>query len=294
MINGAAMIAPQKDLATIPDEQMFENNRKQGMLGSAVVIAELIFHTIVRDVRKTHSNAFIALIKNMMTIFIFVTVFYLFFAVLQIRGIAVRGDFMLYLMSGIFLFLTHIRAVSSVVNSEGPGSPMMQHAPMSTAIAIASAALGALYIQLLSMLLILAGYHMFITPITILNPGGAFAMLMLAWISGCSVGLVLLSLKPWFPTFVSLATTFYQRANMVASGKMFLANSLPSYMLAMFEWNPLFHTIDQARGFVFVNYFPRVTSWEYVVWLTIILTMVGLMGEFFTRKHASASWNARR
>jgi ABC-type polysaccharide/polyol phosphate export permease len=39
-----------------------------------------------------------------------------------------------------------------------------------------------------------------------------------------------------------------QRANMIASGKMFVANALPGFMLAMFGWNPLFHCIDQARG----------------------------------------------
>jgi ABC-type polysaccharide/polyol phosphate export permease len=50
---------------------------------------------------------------------------------------------------------------------------------------------------------------------------------------------------------------------MIASGKMFVANTLPPAMLAMFDWNPLFHIIDQCRGFVFNNYFPRNSNWEY-------------------------------
>lgn len=41
---------------------------------------------------------------------------------------------------------------------------------------------------------------------------------------------------------------------MIASGKMFVANTLPNFMLAMFDWNPLLYTIDQARGFAFINY----------------------------------------
>ena len=81
---------------------------------------------------------------------------------------------------------------------------------------------------------------------------------------------------------------------MVASGKMFLANTLPSSMLAYFNWNPLFHIIDQARGFVFVNYNPHNSSIAYPVYLTFALLMIGLMGDFFTRKYASASWSARR
>ncbi len=35
---------------------------------------------------------------------------------------------------------------------------------------------------------------------------------------------------------------------MIASGKMFVANMLPTSMLLMLDWNPLFHCIDQARG----------------------------------------------
>jgi hypothetical protein len=31
------------------------------------------------------------------------------------------------------------------------------------------------------------------------------------------------------------------------------ANTMPYFMLAMFDWNPLFHLIDQARGFTFIN-----------------------------------------
>ncbi len=81
---------------------------------------------------------------------------------------------------------------------------------------------------------------------------------------------------------------------MIASGKMFVANSLPAFMISMFDWNPLFHTIDQARGYAFINYVPRNSNWEYVVYLSLTLLMIGLMGEFYTRKHASASWSARR
>jgi ABC-type polysaccharide/polyol phosphate export permease len=126
------------------------------------------------------------------------------------------------------------------------------------------------------------------------NPIQALGMLLLAWLSGGAVGLVFLAASPWYPTPVGVLRTIYQRANMIASGKMFVANSLTPQMLALFDWNPLFHTIDQARGYAFINYFPRNSSWEYALWFTLIFMMIGLMGEFFTRKHVSASWFARR
>ncbi|WP_380056070.1 ABC transporter permease [Falsihalocynthiibacter sp. SS001] len=274
---------------------MFQvQTHKQGGLYSAFTLLELIYHATVREVRKTHGNAIIGLLLNMMQTVVLVLVFYLMFSVLGLRGTAVRGDFLLYIMSGIFLFLTHTKAMGAVVGSAGPTSPMMLHAPMNTIVAIASSALSSLYIQVLSMTVVLFLYHTAFTPVVINQPVGAFAMLLLSWATGVAVGMVFLALKPWFPGFVALASTIYARANMIASGKMFLAKTLPGWMLSMFDWNPLFHTIDQARGFVFINYVATVSSISYPVKVTIALTMIGLMGEFYTRRHASLSWSAGR
>lgn len=273
---------------------MFLQSRRQTRLSAAVQIAELVFHSIVRSVRKRHNNAVIAILLNMLQIFVFVLVFYFMFVVLGLRGSAVRGDFLLYVMSGIFLFICHTKAVAAVAGAEGPNSAMMQHAPMNTIIAIAAAALGSLYVQTLSMVVILYIYHIGFTPIEIEQPVAAYGMLLLSWFTGCAVGLIFLVLKPWFPVAVGILVTIYQRANMIASGKMFLANTLPGYMLSMFDWNPLFHTIDQARGFVFINYNPHYSSWQYAWWVGVVLIMLGLMGEFYTRRHVSVSWGARR
>ncbi|WP_300032908.1 ABC transporter permease [uncultured Roseobacter sp.] len=274
---------------------MFQaSDKRQGAFASAFTILALIYHSVVRSVRKTHTNAFLAIGINLLQAVIFVVAFYAMFSILGMKGMAVRGDFLLYIMSGVFLFMTHTKAMGAVVASEGPASPMMQHAPMNTIIAIASAALGSLYIQVLSMAVILFVYHVAWTPISIEDPFAAFAMFMLAWFTGVAIGLVLLALKPWMPQFVTIFNTIYQRANMIASGKMFVANVMPGYMLAMFDWNPLFHCIDQARGYIFLNYVPRYTNWEYAVIVGLILVMIGLMGEFYTRRHASISWSARR
>jgi ABC-type polysaccharide/polyol phosphate export permease len=274
---------------------MFQSKRKpKGGLSSALSIGELVYHSIVRNVRKQHNNALVALAMNIMQTVLFIAAFYLMFSILGMRGAAVRGDFVIYLMSGIFLYLTHIKAVGAVMSSEGPASPMMQHAPMNTIISILSAAFGALYIQVLSLIIVLFAYHVAITPVHIEQPMEAFGMVVLAWFTGCSLGLVFLALKPWAPSVVAMIAMVYQRANMIASGKMFVANTLPSYMLTMFDWNPLFHCIDQARGFAFINYNPRYSNWEYAFWVGIVFVMIGLMGEFYTRRHASLSWDARR
>ena len=275
-------------------ENMFETTRQTTRSRSAFNMLELIYHSIVRDIRKDHRNALVGLIMNMMQTVIFVAAFYFMFSILGLRGAAIRGDFLLYIMSGIFLFLTHTKAMAAVLKAEGPSSAMMKHAPMNTIVAIAASTISALYIQVLSLSVVLYLYHVIMGPITIYDPAGAMGMILLAWFSGVAVGMIFSALKPWIPGFVNVASTIYSRANMIASGKMFVANTLPGFMLTMFDWNPLFHAIDQARGFAFINYNPHNSSISYPIIVSIILIMVGLMLEFYTRKNASVSWEAAR
>ncbi len=273
---------------------MFEARRSMTRSRSAFSMLGLIYHSIVREIRKDHRNAVVGLIMNMMQTVIFVTAFYFMFTLLGLKGTAIRGDFMLYIMSGIFLFLTHTKAMGAVLKAESPASALMKHAPMNTIIAISSAAIASLYIQLLSIAVVLYLYHVILSPITIHDPTGAIGMVLPAWFSGVAVGIIFSPLKPWFPGFISILPSIYARANMIASGKMFVANTMPGFMLTMFDWNPLFHAIDQARGFVFTNYNPHYSTISCPMKVSIVLIMVGLMLEFYTRKNASASWEAAR
>jgi len=271
---------------------MFQPKAKYSAFQSALNIAELIYHAIVRDVRKSHGNALIGLGMSILQTVVLVIVFFVMFSILGLRGTALRGDFLLYIMSGIFLFLTHNKAVGAVTGAEGPASPMMNHAPMNTTIAITSSAISSLYIQVLALMVILFVYHVGFVPLDIYQPIQAFGMILLAWFSGVAVGMVFLALKPWAPGLIGLVQQIYTRANMLASGKMFVANAMPGYMIAMFDWNPLFHCIDQARGFVFINYNPHFSNISYPLYLSLALIMLGLMGEFYTRKQVSISWTA--
>lgn len=273
-------------------QAMFQRTPRVSGVYAAASLAELIYHSTVRSIRKGSGNALVGLLMNVSQTIILVLTFYVMFTVLGLRGNAIRGDFLLYIMTGIFLFMTHSKALGAVMGSEGPTSAMMKHAPMNTVIAISAAALSSLYTQLLSVFVVLFLYHVAWTPVHIEDPIGALGMILLSWFTGVAIGMVFLAAKPWAPGFFGLAASIYSRANMIASGKMFLANTLPHWMLTMFDWNPLFHTIDQARGFTFINYNPHYSTVSYPVYVGITLLMIGLMGEFFTRKRVSLSWTA--
>jgi ABC-type polysaccharide/polyol phosphate export permease len=263
-------------------------------LKSGFEFLELIYHATIRNLRKSHGNAVYGMVMNVVQAALILVIFIVMFSILGLKGTAVRGDFVLYVMSGVFMFLTHTKALGAVSGADGPTSPMMMHAPMNPIISITAAALAALYQQVFAAAVILLFYHTLWTPITIHEPAGMLGMMLLSWFSGAAIGMIFLAAKPWQPELVGILSTIYQRANMIASGKMFVANAAPASIRAMFDWNPLFHTIDQARGFTFLNYNPRYTSIDYPIYVALVCIMIGLMGEFYTRKHASLSWQKRQ
>lgn len=253
----------------------------------------LVYHSVVRDVRKGNGNALQALALEVLQSAIIVIFFYVMIEFLGMRGIAVRGSFVLYVLSGVFLYMTHNKAIGAV----GGGSatnPMLKHAPVSTLMMIAAGAISSIYIQILAIFIITFVANVLIDPFTVYNMKVVFLCLFLAWASGVAIGLVFMALKPFFPETIKLISTIYRRANMIFSGKMFLANSIPSTMLPFFNWNPLFHTIDQARGAAFVNYTPHITDLWYPAYVTFALVTIGMMLEHWSRKYVSESWSSRQ
>ncbi len=74
---------------------------------------------------------------------------------------------------------------------------------------------------------------------------------------------------------------------------MFVANTLPDFMLAMFACNLLFHASDQAQGFAVINYNPLNSSIIYPINVGIALIALALIGEYYTRKKAPLSWSGK-
>ncbi len=255
---------------------------------------KLLYHTIVKDTRESDGNALRGLIKELMQTLLLVTMFYVMINVLSMRGAVVRGNFVLFLMSGIFLFMTHNKAVSKISGSGNATNPMLKHAPVSTLLLILSTALSSLYIQIFSMSIVFLIAHTLIEPIVFYNFKGFIFCFFIAWLSGASIGLLFLAIAPFAPSIIGLVSSFYRRANMIFSGKMVLASTIPGFLLPMFTWNPLFHSIDQARGYTFINYNARVTDINYPIILSFIFIVIGIMLEHWARKYVSESWSKRQ
>lgn len=273
---------------------MFTQHRTRSMGGAVFTTLALIYHQTVQNLRQTHRNAVVGLLLTMLQASIMILAFFLMYLIIGTRTAPLRGDFMLFIMSGIFLFMAFNQCLAKVAAAGKATSAMLKHGPMNTAISMCGAALSALYNNVLSALVLVGLYHVLWQPIEIENWRAALGMMVFAWFSGGTIGLLLLSITTWLPEIGPMLSRIIRRVNMIASGKMFVANMMPTFMLNMFDWNPLFHIIDQNRGFVFINYTPHNSNLAYPFYFTLTMLMIGLMAEFVTRNAISLSWNAAR
>lgn len=267
--------------------------RNRNLLEAAFSFWTLVYHSIVRRVRTKSGNATLGLLVEVSQSLLMVGMFLLIFEFMGLRALAIRGNSVLFIITGVFLFLTHNTAISSVMGASNNTTPIMKHAPMTTMIAILSTALAGLYLQLLAFAIIYFIVHIFVGGMDIQDPVGLILPFFLSWASGCTIGLLFMCIRPLAPKFVTMVAMVYRRANMITSGKMVAANTMGAAMIKWFDWNPLFHTIDQARGAAFVNYTPRNSSMEYAIYFTLVTLVIGLMGERWLRNNISLSWNAR-
>ncbi|MBA4490771.1 ABC transporter permease [Paracoccus sp. S1E-3] len=273
---------------------MFQQRRTTNLFQAALTTIALIYHMTVYKLRKGERSAIVGLLMTILRGLMMVAGFYALFMILGVRDSPIRGNFIVYIMTGIFMFMTHNQGIMAVMSAEGPVSPLMKHTPMNTAISISASALASLYQQVLACTVLLLFTNTFIEPLGIEQLIPCIGMFLLAWFSGCCIGMVFRAAQPWWPRGVMIASQFYMRMNMFTSGKMVVANTLPHFILRAFDWNPLFHIIDQTRGFAFINYTPHNSSLLYPIYVTMVLAMIGLMGEFVTRNEVSLSWTAGR
>jgi ABC-type polysaccharide/polyol phosphate export permease len=273
---------------------MFAQRRNRNMLEAGFTTLSLIYHITANNLRKGQRNAVVGLLMTVAQALVMIAGFYLMYIIMGVRKSPIRGDFIVYIMTGIFMFMAHTQAIGAVAGAGSPTNQMMKHGPMNTAVMMAGAALAALYRQTFSSIVVLVAYNYLVQPIHIDRPLACYGMLLMAWFAGCCIGLIFLAFRPWWPQGAQVLTSFYQRMNMIFSGKMFVANTLPVYLLHAFAWNPLFHIIDQTRGYAFINYSPRNSSLAYPIYCIVALLMIGLMAEYVSRKSVSISTLAGR
>jgi hypothetical protein len=167
-------------------------------VSATLAILELIYHNAAHHVRKQHRNAVLAVLTSILQSVATVAVFYIMFSILGIRGAAIRGDFLLYIMSGVFMFFTHVKAITPstgrrarLAHDAAPADDDGHRHRLGRAVGALRPGPDGVRDPV--------GLSPRLGPITIYDPAGAMGMLILAWFSGVAIGMLFLGLKPWAP-----------------------------------------------------------------------------------------------
>ncbi|MEP3667923.1 MAG: hypothetical protein ABJN42_14460 [Roseibium sp.] len=264
-------------------------HRSAGIL-DVVELLVSIHEAAAREIRKMNANTGLGIVVNLGQNLIMISVMYCAAWVMGFGASLIRGDYLIYVITGIFLYMVHVKTMAAVSSAEGPLSPGMRNIPINQTVSSLGAAIASLWMQAISVAIIMFLYDALWEPLVFQDLAGMSVMIVLAWISGIGLGMLLTAIRPWSSDVSSLISQLYMRVSMILSGSMFVANALPEMFLPWFMWNPLFHMVDQARGAAFINYNPWFTSAAYAAAMAFAILIVGALAQYNTRVKASASW----
>lgn len=183
-----------------------------------------------------------------------------------------RGDIVLFLLTGIYLFQLAARTRSATALTQG--GALLHHQPVQPVLLVWSGAIASLYIVLISMGIVFGGAALLRGGLSVEDPAGLALPLLLAWGWGIGCGMVLSGIAR-YAGGGAIIGLLWQRAMFLTSGIFYLAASVPGWMRPWFDWNPLFHIIDQMRAAAFVNYAGADTSLAYAAKVVAALLLVG-------------------
>ena len=210
---------------------------------------------------------------------------------LLMRGVGakIRGEFGFFVLTGIALFMLHNK-VFQAVSSMSKGDPMMPVLSISRGMMICGSILHVVYMQTCVTAIFFAVMCIIYQTIPVQDWSGiAYCyVLVIAW--SIAVGLFFLSIQPLAPVIIPKIAQMYRRIGMITSGKM-----IPGNMMGMmgrfhgiFIMNPLFHLIDQTRGFTFQHYNPFISSLTYPIEATAGLLVISAVTYFAIQKYTSS------
>ena len=87
------------------------------MVGAAFTTLALIYHQTVHSLRGKHRNAVIGLLLTIAQSSVMILAFVVMYWVFGVRHSPLRGDFLLFIMSGILLFMIFNMAVGAVAGA---------------------------------------------------------------------------------------------------------------------------------------------------------------------------------
>jgi capsular polysaccharide transport system permease protein len=107
------------------------------------------------------------------------------------------------------------------------------------------------------------------------NLGVVFSCYMITWIIGSGLGLMMGVAIAHYPE-IEMVMNFVQRPLLFVSAVLFPSYTIPTQVRECLMWNPLVHTIEQARHALFPFYNAAETNLLYPSMFALVVLAMGL------------------
>lgn len=251
-------------------------------LFAALGVQSRVVHAfILRETRtrfgRSRLGYFWALFEPMAYILTFVGIF----TVLE-RGAPIDVDISMFFFTAIIPWLLFSRMVSSVSGAVDANQQLLSYPHVKTLdVVVARMILEFSTLMLVSLIYLSGGYYLgYFTGIesVLLVMLPLFVVTLL----GVGLGLVFGAIKYYMSAITNIQSVFL-RILFFASGKFFVADSLPPALRDWLWYNPLLHITEWVRSSFFSSFESRFYDWTYPVKFALVVLFLGLASERVTR-----------
>lgn len=251
-------------------------SHEPGLPAGLVNFGFLIWALTVRALREASGGAALGVLRGILLAGGFCLGFYVFVRFFQLRGVAVRGDLMVFILIGVGFFFVMKSAMMAAMKAMSGSWALCAHPHLSPVLFVYAETLAVLYNWTVAILAIWLANGLVKGSLALEEPILFFPIFLTCWLLGVGAGMALAWLEFTLPWFAPVKRVLFKLL-FFTSGKFANANILPADMLALFTWNPLFHLIDQMRDAAFVNYTALKTNMTYPLAVTFALVVIGHM-----------------
>ncbi|MEM7239360.1 MAG: ABC transporter permease [Pseudomonadota bacterium] len=260
---------------------------RQSLWVSAVAVILLIYDLTVRDLRTEHRNAAAGILISISQPILSGLAVYIFMNMLGTSSGKIRGDDLSFIVLGFIFFFLHIRTAASVAGSLR--GDMLAHNRLSPFLLVAVKACSTGYKMTLALLLMLLLNYLIRGVFEMQLPLIFILTVFASWIGGVAVGVLMMAANRYL-TWGGVLSSLYTRVMFITSGKFFVANQLPGFIRPLFDWNPLFHLLDQNRSAAFQHYTARTTSLEYPLIICAVVVVLAALVAHYVKANYSESF----
>lgn len=234
----------------------------------------VLHSTSVRMIREDNGKSSLGFVTGIAEMAVYSGVIYFAITLLGKRDVALRGDALTFVLTGLAIFIMHKKTLQAVQNAVKSNHNMLLHRPASTTVFIWGGAIGRFYNTAMMIVIVFAAKYFLTGVFDINNVFGCISMLLLAWLLGIGVGMIFHYVH-YYVSWIGIFSRAWARTMLWTSGLFFAANNIPRMYLPYLDWNPMLHIIDQSRGYAFVNYTPHNTTLTYPIVVTAIVFLIG-------------------